>query len=250
MVVATHRSEGRGERRGVLPRAELRDIIVPSEEEHRGRLRGSYRAWLDRIDDELIGGALLVSEAVPRVTRAFLRADRSCIDITQATATEVDERVRHVEQEGFLLLAREAPVAGDLRRLVAILRLVTAVERPAALLRHVAETLDRVDPRTFSIPLQRQADELGSRAGEVYRRGVDAWRTRDGLAVHELTAADSAVDRLSLGLLAHAEQVGGTEEALVLGLLGRYWERIGDHGVSFAQHSTFAVTGERVEVGP
>jgi phosphate transport system protein len=47
-----------------------------------------------------------------------------------------------------------------------------------------------------------------------------------------------------------AEQLTDPAQLIALGLLARYWERIADHGVSFAQHGTFAVTGERVEVGP
>jgi phosphate transport system protein len=200
---------------------------LPPIEEPRAALRVAYQARLDEVDDGLVGAALLVGEAFPRVTRAFLLGDRACVAEMHAVNDAVVERVRRVEEQGFLLLARESPVAGDLRRLVSILRLVTAVERSAALLRHVAEAVDRIDLSGMPADVRQQVDELGQRAGDVFRRGVDAWRTRDGLA-----------DRLT-----------DTPEALALGLLARYWERIADHGVSFAQHSTFAVTGERVDVG-
>jgi phosphate transport system protein len=165
--------------------------------EPRRELRSEYAAWMDRIDDELVGGALLVTEALPRVTAAFLACDRTAITATRAMASEVDARVRFVEEQGFLLLAREAPVAGDLRRLVSILRLITAVERSAALVRHVAELLARVDPRELPTPVREQVAELGRSAAAVFRDGVDAWRQRDGLAAGELDEADAAVDRLS-----------------------------------------------------
>jgi phosphate transport system protein len=216
----------------------------------RRELRTEYAEWMDRIDDELVGGALIVSEMLPRVTAAFLAGDRTVIAATRAMNADVAERVRFVEEQGFLLLAREAPVAGDLRRLVSILRLITAVERSAALVRHVAETLETVDPRLLPETVRRQADELGHRSADVFRLGVDAWRQLDGLAVGELVTADLAVDRLSRGLLGQAGHLSDAADLIALGLLARYWERIADHGVSFAQHSTFAVTGERVEVGP
>lgn len=233
-----------------VTRAELETIIMALPPEPPTQVRVRYHERLDAVDDELVGGALLISEALPRVTRAFLVADRASVAETRALAADVAERVRRVEEDGFLMLAREAPVAGDLRRLVAILRLVTAVDRSATLLRHVPETLERVDPRTLPVDVRERVDELGQRASEVFRRGVDAWRTRDGLAVTELARADSAVDRLALGLVEQADTTAGAAEGLVLGLLARYWERIADHGVSFAEHSTFAVTGERVEVSP
>lgn len=228
----------------------IRREDLPPMTEPRRPLRPDFAAWLDRIDDELVGGALLVDEALPRVTAAFLTGDRGVILTTRAMANEVGARVRFVEEQGFLLLAREAPVAGDLRRLVSILRLITAVERSAALLRHVAELLDRVDPRLFPDPVQQQVRELGCRVAEVFRHGVDAWRQRDGLAASELDRADAQVDQLAHRLVDQAEALSDAADVIAVGLLSRYWERIADHGVSFAQHGTFAVTGQRVEVGP
>ena len=214
-----------------------------------GQQRRHFQGWLDEVDDELVHAALLVSEALPGITRAFLVRDRACIPGARGMLNDVKRLVAHVEQQGFLLLAREAPVATDLRRLVSILRLVTAVERPAALLCHVAEMLEHVDPRALPRETRELADELGRRAGEVYRRGVDAWRSRDGLAIHDLDRADEVVNGLAVGLLRSADHVASPADGMALGQLARYWERIADHGVSFAQHSTFAATGERPEVG-
>lgn len=215
-----------------------------------GGLRAEYQAWLDEVDDELVGGALLIVEAVPRVLRALLAGDRACAPEARSVASDVHERCRRVEQQGFLLLAREAPVAGDLRRLVALLRLVHDVERSASLMRHVGEAVERLDARMLPDELRRQLEELGTRSIEVFRRGVDAWRQRDGLAVYELDRLDAAVDTLRTGLLVRARDLeGAPEQLLLLGLLGRYFERLADHGVAFAQHVTFVVTGERVEVG-
>jgi phosphate transport system protein len=214
-------------------------------------LRSEYRDRLDGIDDELVGGALLVAEAMPAITRAFLMGDHTCIDEARGHADDITERCRNVEDQGFVLLAREAPVSGDLRRLVAILRLVNDVERAGRLMRHVAESAERMDPRSLPIELRQQLQELADRSIEVFRRGLDAWRQRDGLAVHELDRLDNDVDTLRTGLLVHARELDGApSDVLVLGLLGRYFERLADHGVAFAQHVTFVVTGERVEIGP
>jgi phosphate transport system protein len=230
---------------------QIRRSDLPPLGEPARQVRVQYERWLDDVDDELVGGALLVVEALPRITRAFLAADRACIPEVQAMATDVTERCRRVEEQGFLLLAREAPVAGDLRRLVAILRLVFAVERSASLLRHVAESLDRFDPRFLPSDVRGPLKELADRSTEVFRRGLDAWRQRDGLAVHEIDDLDATVDALRDRLLELADRrMSGASELLLLGLLARYYERIADHGVAFAQHATFAVTGERVQVGP
>jgi phosphate transport system protein len=231
---------------GEIGRSQLPPVSGPQGTE----LRVEYQAWLDEVDDELVGGGLVIAEAMPRILRALLSSDRSCIGEAQAQASDVRERCRRVEEQGFLLLAREAPVAGDLRRLVSILRLVHDVERSGALMRHVAEAVERLDARLLPLELRQQLQELGVRSIDVFRRGLDAWRQRDALAVHELVELDNAVDALRTGLLVRARDLeGASAELLVLGLLGRYFERLADHGVAFAQHVTFVVTGERVEVG-
>jgi phosphate transport system protein len=230
---------------------EIRRSDLPPIGDPPKQVRLQYQRWLDDIDDELVGGGLRVSESLPRITRAFLAGDRACIDEVRAMAAEVTERCRRVEEQGFLLLAREAPVAGDLRRLVSILRLVFAVERSASLLRHVAESLDRLDPRLLPEDVRALVGELATRSDDVFRRGLDAWRQQDALAVREVDELDGRVDTLRDHLLQLAEQrLAGSSELLLLGLLARYYERIADHGVAFAQHATFAATGERVAVGP
>lgn len=215
-------------------------------------LRSDYQRRLDEVDDELVGAGLVVVVALPRIVRDLLAADPACLDRARAMAEDVSARCRYVEEQGFLLLlAREAPPAGDLLRLVAILRLVHSVERAAALLRHVAEAVDRFDARRLPHGLRQQIEELGLRSAAVFRRGVDAWRRGDGLAVHELGGLDAAIDRLRSGLVRRAaEELHTGADLPVIGLLARYLERIGGHGVTFAWHSTFVVTGERVELGP
>jgi len=228
-----------------------RGELPPLHARATGELRGEYATWLDDIDDELTGAALVVAEAIPRIARAFLAADRAVVAEAGALAADVRERCRLVEEQGFILLARESPVSGDLRRLVAMLRLVHDAERSGRLMCHVAEGVERLDARQLPADLRRQLEELAGAAIEVYRGGIDAWRHRDALAVHELDQLDARVDTLRVGLIARAQELEGAQsEVLILGLLGRYFERLADHGVAFAQHVTFAVTGERVDVGP
>ncbi|MGA1077392.1 MAG: phosphate signaling complex PhoU family protein [Nitriliruptoraceae bacterium] len=213
-------------------------------------MRSEFRERLDAVDDELTGAALRVADALPGVVRAFLAADREAASRMRALAADVHDRCRLVEEMGFVLLALDAPVAGDLRRLVALLRLVHDVERSASLAAHVVASTTHLDPRLLPPDLRTQVEELARRSADVFCAGLDAWRRRDALAGHELGRDDHDGDRLRTRLLLEARRLEGDPEAvLALGLLGRYLERLADHGVRFAQHATFAVTGERVEVG-
>lgn len=146
-----------------------------------------------------------------------------------------------------MILARESPVGADLRRVVAILRLVRDVERAAVNVGHVCRTVRHHDPRALPEALRALVDELGRRAVDVYRQGVTAWRRRDALAVSEVDRRDELVDRLLRRL--HAElsrHEGAPDDPLAAGLVARYYERVADHGVAIARDTAYLVTGERV----
>ncbi|MFP4635833.1 MAG: phosphate signaling complex PhoU family protein, partial [Nitriliruptoraceae bacterium] len=194
----------------------------PDSGQHAGQpeLRSDYRARLDAVDEELVTAALSVVEAMPGVTRAFLAADDSRRDEAERRARSVAEVCRWVEDQGFRLLARDAPVSGDLRRLVAVLRLVHDVERSARLMSHVAAAVEQLDARVLPEPVRQQLEELGRRATEVLRHGIDAWRRRDGQAIHEIDRLDRSVDSVRMSLTLRAGELDGTaSDVLVLGLV-------------------------------
>lgn len=212
--------------------------------------RAAFHRTLDALDEAFTETAVAVGEAMPVLHAAYREGDERCIADARALALRTSTRIHEVEDGAFLLLAREAPVGRDLRRTVAILRLVHDVHRAAALVRHVCETLRRLDPRTLPSPLRAGVDELARDAAHVYVRGVEAWRQRDALAVSEVDQLDELVDRLQLRLYAELTSSEGHGDApLVVGLIARYYERLADHAVAIARDTAFVVTGDRVDVG-
>jgi phosphate transport system protein len=209
----------------------------------------SFHTVLDVLDDRFTAAGLLVVEQMPRLVEGYLRGDKAVLEPCRLMAADVAAECRAVEDTGFLLLARHQPVAVDLRRLVSLLRMCVDVDRSAALLRHVCETLRVVDPREFPEDLRTQVRELAERSAGVFRGGLDAWRAKDALAVNELDEDDEGVDRLQRVLLDTAtEQAEAPEQRLMIGLIARYLERIADHGVAIARDTAFTATGERVEL--
>jgi phosphate transport system protein len=233
-----------------LPHIEGEDVVLPIPEPPSGAVRAEFHSALDRMDDQFIAAALDVAEELPRLTSAFLLGDRSSVAEAIDLSVRVGDACEQIEEDGFILLAREAPVAGDLRRLVALLRLTTDVDRSASLLKNVSMTLERFDPRFLPEDLRLQLGELADRAADVFNAGIEAWRHRDALAVHDVDDADEAVDRLQQVLLDKAAALDEAgDEMLVLGLIARYYERIADHGVTIARDAAFVATGQRVAVG-
>jgi phosphate transport system protein len=207
----------------------------------------NFHAALDDLDDVFTEAGLRIGEEMPRVLRGFLVGSEDVIVDGRRLADEVAEMCREVEDRGFVLLARHQPVGRDLRRLVALLRMCVDVDRSAALLRHVPETIRVSDPTQFPGELRDQIDELATLSASVFRSGMDAWRTKDALAVNELDERDEQVDDLQRVVLETAAGPAVDADArVVIGLIARYLERIADHGVAIARDTAFVSTGERV----
>lgn len=219
------------------------------EESTRGpTARADFQAQLDASDRTLVGVTRQVAATIEPVTAAFLEGDRHGAAVAEDVDTRVDARCRDLEEACYVLLARQAPVGSDLRRIVAILRSTAGVQRSASLLRHVAESLEWVHPPAMSDEVRQTVAQLGEVAADIMRRAADAWETHDGLAAVELESRDDQADLLQKCLL--TELYTGRqsiEEAVSLALLARYYERIADHGVEAARQVAYLVTGERVE---
>lgn len=209
-------------------------------------LRQDYHRRLEEIEDLLLESALKVVEMMPRVGRALTSGDRSIEAVASDLRDEVADACMRVEDECFRVMALQTPVAGELRTLVTVLRLVTHVDRSSALLAHVAASTGHLHPDGLPEELQALINDLATRSAEVFRAGLDAWRSRDAEALQHVVDLDEAVDTLQVELLVRAREIELGNEALVgLGLLARYYERIADHGVAFSRDVVFVVTGRR-----
>lgn len=209
-------------------------------------LRQSFHRRLEEIEDLLLESALRVVELMPRVSRALTSGDPS-IEATGASLREdVADACRRVEDESFTLMALQTPVAGELRTIVTVLRLVTHVDRSSALLAHVAASTGHLAAPGLPEELRVLINDLATRSAEVFRAGLDAWRGRDAAALQSVVDLDEGVDTLQVQLLQRAREIElGNDELVGLGLLARYYERIADHGVAFARDVVFVVTGQR-----
>lgn len=219
-------------------------------ESHPGQSRQAFAQQLAAIDAELTAIARLVDELVPEVTGAFLSADVGAARAGAAVDAEVDARSLALEDACLALLARESPVAGDLRRIMAVLRSLADVQRSADLLVHIAASLAWVHPPSLPDELREMVARLGVVSGHVFSGAVRAWTAHDALAAVELQVLDDDVDQLQKAVLTRLYSADlNVEDAVSLALICRYYERIADHGVEMARQLTYFVTGQRPEPG-
>ena len=211
-------------------------------------MRNQYQQQLDRVLTELVEMAGDVRAALDQATHALLTADVAAAESVISGDLAIDEARERIEDESFEILARQAPVAGDLRMLVASLRMVADLERMGDLSVHVAKVA-RLRFPTQAVPavLVPTIQQMARTADEMIASAAEIVATRDVEAAHELESADDAMDllrRSMFRMLLSENWREGVERAVDMALLGRYYERIGDHAVSMARRVVFLVTGQ------
>jgi len=213
-------------------------------------MRDSYHDDLDSISTSLVEMTNLVGSAMSRATTALLDADLTLAEMVIGGDELVDALYRGIEAKAFDLLARQQPVASDLRIIVTSLRMVADLERMGDNAVHVAKIARRrypssaVPPALRSIVLQmgHAAEEIVAKAGSVIAK-------RDIVMAAQLEKDDDVMDDLHKQLFTSIlddSWAEGVEPAIDITLAGRYYERFADHAVSVARRVVYLVTGERV----
>jgi phosphate transport system protein len=206
----------------------------------------------DELDDIGAGVAemiRLVATAMESATGALLDADLARAERVIEADVRVDALRVELEDRAFQMIARQQPVASDLRLLVTTLHLVSDLERMGDLALHVAK-IARLRFPVVAVP--EEARDVIAQMGEVARMLVqkvaDVVDGRDIELAKEIEAEDDSMDALRrklFTLVLSPRWSHGTEAAIDMTLLGRYYERYADHAVAVARRMIFIVTGKR-----
>ncbi|MFD4600749.1 phosphate signaling complex protein PhoU [Streptomyces sp. NPDC058464] len=214
-------------------------------------MREQYHDELDSITDGLIEMANLVGSAIGRATTALLDADLQVAENVISGDAEVDDLQRDLEDRAITLLARQQPVATDLRIVVTSLRMSADLERSGDLAQHVAKLARlRYPERAIPRDLRRTILEMGQLAQRLMAQTAEVLLTRDVDAALQMERDDDRMDELHRALFQHLMDDRwhhGVETAVDTTLIGRYYERFGDHAVAVARRVVFLVTGEQAD---
>ena len=214
-------------------------------------MRDAYHEELDSIGDSLVEMARLVGSAMGRATTALLDADLGLAESVIAADEKVNTLHHDLENRAIDLLARQQPVATDLRIVVTSLRMSADLERCGDLARHVAKVA-RLRYPASAVPhdLHPIVLEMGQLAQRLVAKAGLVIATKDVDAALELERDDDAIDALHRELFAHLiddRWQHGIETGVDVTLVGRYYERFADHAVSVAKRVVYLVTGEHVD---
>ena len=214
-------------------------------------MRDAYHEELDGLSDKLVEMTQLVRSAMTRAATALLDADLRLAEEVISADEKINKIDAEIEETAFDLMARQQPVAGDLRTLIATLRMSGDLERMGDLAVHLAKTARRRHPEG-AIPPELQATvlEMGQIAERMIAKAGSVIATRDVDMGLELDTDDDAMDRLHRRLfdvLLSPKWKHGVEPAVDISLAGRYFERFADHAVHVADNVVYLVTGQHPE---
>jgi phosphate transport system protein len=211
-------------------------------------MRISLQQELDELEAALQEEGELVLRALRGSLGALERQDVELADEVALFDDEVDEAYVAIEEGIQSLLARQTPVAVDLRTVLAVLHVNLHLERMADYCVTVAKLTKLVADVPPDPTLVEAFEEMGARAEEMIRVALDSFAARDVERAESLVELDELIDRANRRAVQQVIAIGGDEGRREWGLrmivVSRCLERIGDHAVDIGEQTAFLVSGE------
>jgi phosphate transport system protein len=204
---------------------------------------------LQELRVDVIRLAALVTEAIAAGTQALLDADLGAAERVVEQDAAIDELAYAIEDHCFVLLARQQPMAGDLRMVLATLRIGHELERSGDLMKSVVKATRQLYPHSIDPKLRGIISRMGEQAANETRLAIDAFADNDPSRAAALFDMDDVMDDLTKSLFRYIMNREGPVdegqllESIQLALVGRHYERIADHAVNVADRVVFIATG-------
>lgn len=211
-------------------------------------LRKTYHNTLDQIRTDVVLLAARVAESVPRAAGILLDSDLEGAEYVIKGDAEIDAVAVELEERCIDVLALQAPVAGDLRQVLALMKIVAEIERTGDMVANICKVARRVYGHELDPRLRGLIGRMGEQAQSILLAAIEAMRDRDvamAAAVDDMDGYLDAVQKQFIQTLieSHAGTPADMQVAVQLAMASRFFERIGDHGVNMAERVKFIVTG-------
>jgi phosphate transport system protein len=211
--------------------------------------RKQFHEELDEINADVIRLGVMASEAIEAATAALLNADLGAVEGITDHDRELDDLTHSLEDRTYQLLARQQPMAVDLRTLVTVLRVIPELARIGDLMVKIAKATRRLYPHAMEPRIRGLIDRMREQAGVQLRLAVETFAERDAARASAVVDMDDVMDDLQKDLFRAIFATSDTDEATIqravqIALVGRFFERVADHAVNVAERVAYMVTGE------
>ena len=210
-------------------------------------IRSVFQDELDSVSQTLFELSVMVSDSMARATKSVMTKDLKLAEEVISSDEKIDTVQHELDGRIIDIIARQQPVASDLRALVTALRMSADLERMGDLAHHVAKLVRLRHPGS-AVPAELLAlvEVIGETAEKIATKTGVVISTRDVTLAAQVEKDDDEMDELHRKLISRLVEPSwphGVETAIDLTLLGRYYERYADHAVSVARRVIFLVTG-------
>ena len=211
-------------------------------------MRNAFQEELDSIHNTLVEMGRIVEESMSAATKALLQPNLEIAEKVIKDDDTIDDMQHELDARTMMIIARQSPVAGDLRTLVTSLRMSADLERMGDMAHHIAK-LARMRYPNIAVPeeLREIIERMDRVAVGIIQKTTAAIDTRNTTLALQLEQDDDEMDKLHRQLfkiLMDPAWTHGTEVAIDMTLLGRYYERCADHAVSVGRRVYYMVNGE------
>ncbi|MSO32330.1 MAG: phosphate signaling complex protein PhoU [Ilumatobacteraceae bacterium] len=211
-------------------------------------LRHGFHQQLDLLRQTLTALIASVIDAIPRATGVLLGGDLEGADYLIQFDDEMDARSIELEEQCYQLIALQAPVAGDLRQVVSIVRMVAEVERSADLTVNICKAARRIYGHGLDPKLRGIITKMSEQAQNLFTAALEAFEEGDVAKASAIDDMDNYLDSLQRQLIqsifeSHSAGNIDLQVAIQLAVIARFYERIGDHAVNIGERVKYVVTG-------
>ena len=210
--------------------------------------RHQFHESLRGLEQQTLGGLDMVLRQLDRALESVMNQDVELAGMVIAKDDWIDASYLEVHQGALSLLARQAPVAGDLRVVAAVLHIIRCVERMGDQCANIAKLVQLSgDEAPKDDRILDTIERMGELARSQASQAKDAFATRNGALAYELVRLDGEIDRLNRDIINRAVDIGNDLEvrewAMFMILVARCLERIAGNTTDIAEQTVFVVTG-------
>jgi phosphate transport system protein len=214
--------------------------------------RQAFAEELAALHQEILRMGVMVEEALRRAVESLVRKDGELAQAVVAGDAAINRMEQEIEERCVVLIAREQPVATDLRKLVTSLKIVTQLERMGDHALHVAKGTLRLLPEKYMKPLI-DLPRMGQIVIGMIQDSLSAFLENNAQRAREVAGRDRQIDELHNQVMREVftymmEDSRNISQSISLLFVSRFLERIGDHVTNICEWVVYGATGERMEL--
>ncbi|MBU8905016.1 phosphate signaling complex protein PhoU [Desertibacillus haloalkaliphilus] len=215
-------------------------------------IRKSYDSELHQVKMSIVDMGSKVGEALTEVLAAFQTNDKEQLDAVIKNDDKINQLELAINDTVTLMIAKQQPVATDLRTLIVALKMASDLERIADLAVDLAKTSKRLERSKGHEEWYKQLYAIGEDTKVMYSRALDGYEQGDVLQAQKIAALDDHVDQkygeFIKGLFFQSTEPQQTKEMVHLAFIGRYLERIADYATNIAEWIVYEANGQHFDL--